>query len=81
MNGHLVLSWSTAPAFSADGSLLYAVQGSEILVYVFNSDSGLIKASITGVQIRRTLTSITLQENTRGGYGETNSILGHSRCL
>jgi hypothetical protein len=81
MNGHLVLSWITTIACSADGSLPYAVQGSEIVVDVFNSDVGLIKASTTVVQMRCSLTSIYLQGNSRGGYSEKDSILGHARCL
>jgi hypothetical protein len=81
MNGYLVLSWITTFAYSADGSRLYAVQGSEILVDVFNSDAGLIKASTTVGQMLCSLTSIYLQGNSRGGYSETDSILGRDRCL
>jgi hypothetical protein len=34
-------------AFSPDGLLVYAIEGSEILVYVFNPHSGLLTARTT----------------------------------
>jgi hypothetical protein len=33
-----------APVFSPDGLLVYAIEGSEILVYVFNPHTGLLTA-------------------------------------